>query len=796
MTLIYITLAWTIGIILARQVALPSPVLGGLTIVTFVVSLCYARAPKARLVAILATAALLGGWCYALAQPVIDAHHVAYYNDQGGVILRGWISAEPSVRATETQLELAVEDVELQGTHHPVKGKIVCTVPLYPKFEYGDQLLVKGKLETPTESADFSYKEYLAARGVHALVWRAQITRLEGLRGSVVLRWMLQRKNDLRKVIEAILPNPDAGLLNGILLGLGNTLPDYLAEAFRVTGLTHIIVISGFNISLVSQAAMLSSQRAFNRWLALWASLATIVLYMLFVGPSAPVVRATAMGGLFIGAQLVGRRSHALTSLAVASLVMTAANPLTLWSVSFQLSFAATVGLIVVEPVLARGVQTWVAGWAASDRALGWMAVLRDVLIVTVAAQIMTLPLIWYHFGQVSLISLLANALVLPVQPTIMALGAFATAVGTLWLSAGRVAAWLVWPFLRYCLLIIQWLGGADSAPSWAAFQIPRPSLAVVWAAYAFLGLGLALKRYKKLLTGVRSLLAQPRTLRIILPALVLVTLLIWVAALSLPDHKLHLYFLDVGQGDAILLRTPNGRFALVDGGPDPLLLTSRLGQIMPFWQRRIDLVISTHVDQDHLGGLIPVVERYQVGQVIESPVTDNSPLSAHWREILAARGIKSLPAARGMKVALDEGVSLDVLHPANGSPSTVGNEGNLNSVVVKVVMGQCRVLLTGDINTQVERDLLDAGQAVDATVLKVAHHGADTASSAEFLAAVNPQLAIISVGKDNRFGHPTEPVLKRLQARDCQVLRTDQNGTIELVSDGQTFWTKARGSK
>ena len=786
MTLIYITIAWTIGIVAASVLAPSTPVMGLLSAAALVTVLWSWRARRGRLWAAVAVAAMLGGWRYGLAEPVLDGGSLAHYNDRGPLAVWGTISAEPSVRATYTQLELSAEEVEEQGQRRPIGGKVVFNVSPYLEFEYGDALCISGTLETPPVLADFNYREYLAARGVHSLMRRVRIVSIEK-GGSSALRAIYRAKRALRRVIEGILPNPDAGLLSGILLGLGHTLPDYLSDAFRMAGLSHILVVSGFNVSLVSQAIILSAQRLMNRWAALAASLGAIALYALCVGLSPPVARAALMGGLVVLAQLVGRKSHALTSLAAASLVMTAADPLLLWSVSFQLSFVATLALIILEPALERGIYNWMAGQLGGDKAASWTRTARDMLLVTLAAQIMTLPVIWYHFREVSFVSLPANALVLPAQPAIMAFGAVATALGAVWLPAGRIVAWLVWPLLRYSIAITKWL----TELPWASARVAPISSWAVWGFYALLFLGLAAARSDKLKAGWRALCAQPRTIKIALVTLGLAAVLVWAAACALPDGRLHVYFLDVGQGDAILLRTPGGRVILVDGGPDPLLLSSRLGEVLPFWQRRIDLVVSTHFDQDHLGGLEQVFGHYQVDRVIESPVSDKGGLSAHWHEQLPATKTGLTLASQGMRVTLGKSLRLEVLNPPPGAKEGQADD-NQSSVVLRVVMGRCRILLTADIDAEAESALLASGQPLSATVLKVAHHGAATSSSARFLAAVNPQVAVVSVGEGNRFGHPSEEVLQRLAAIGCQVYRTDQQGTIELVTDGREYWIKS----
>ena len=787
MTLVYAVLAWTLGIVLARPLG-PSPqVLAGLGAVTSLGLLLSLRRHASPLLSVLALAALLGAGRYQLSQPAIDAGHLAHYNDSGWLTVQGHISAEPSVRDTYTQLQITAERLDDGESRRDVRGKLVASIPHYPAYEYGDRLRISGLLQTPPVLDDFDYRDYLAARGVHSLMYRPQVALEAGTRGSGLLRQTYRIKRRLREVIEGILPNPDAGLLSGILLGLSHTLPDNLYEDFRATGLLHIIVISGWNISLVLQAVMVSSGRWLHRWLSLWACLALVLLYTLFVGPSPPVVRAALMGVLFVVGQLIGRRTHAPTSLAAASLFMTAWNPLLLWSVSYQLSFAATLGLIVIEPLISRDVHTATA--SRSDRGPRGEGIrgIRDLLVATVAAQIATLPLLWSHFGQVSIISPLANLLVLPAQPAIMALGAAATAVGALSPSLGRAAGWAVWPFTRYSIVIVQRLARLP----WAAIRVPEGLGTFVWAMYATIAIVLVVARKHRPRLSVPGTVSRPLAGRAALIVSALAAVLIWSAGYSLPDQRLHIYFLDVGEGDAILLRTPGGRVVLVDGGHDPLTLTSHLGQILPFWQRRIDLVIATHADHDHLAGLIPVVERYRVGRALEPPSMGESSLVTRWHRALAEGGTPLGSAYRDMRIDVGPKVHLEVLHPLKEGTASAEQDDNANSIVLRLVYGSCRVLLTADIEAATEARLLARGDVGPVTVLKVAHHGSGSSTSGPFLVAADPQIAVISVGEDNRFGHPDEEVLARLGSSRAAIYRTDLHGTVECITNGSEYWVK-----
>jgi competence protein ComEC len=271
--------------------------------------------------------------------------------------------------------------------------------------------------------------------------------------------------------------------------------------------------------------------------------------------------------------------------------------------------------------------------------------------------------------------------------------------------------------------------------------------------------------------------------------SLLLAALSLWSVAYSLPDRLLHVRFLNIGQGDAILITTPAGNRILIDGGPSPDTLFSELGRAMPFWDRAIELVVLSHADADHLTGLVPLLERYEVRQVINSAIDDSSPLFARWQELLANGHIPVQRARAGMHIELDTGAHVEVLFPTEASLAALdGDASNSASVVLRLVYGRVSFLFTGDLNETGERALLQTMPDLASTVLKVSHHGASGATTAPFLQAVRPELSVISVGP-NRFGHPARETLARLG--DVPVLRTDRSGTIDMASDGTQCWVK-----
>ncbi len=268
-----------------------------------------------------------------------------------------------------------------------------------------------------------------------------------------------------------------------------------------------------------------------------------------------------------------------------------------------------------------------------------------------------------------------------------------------------------------------------------------------------------------------------------ILGFLALCAVAAWLAlAPHLPDGRLHVYFLDVGQGDAIFIRAPDGRQMLVDGGPSPAALLDELGGLLPFWDRSLDMVALTHPDADHMDGLLALFERYRIVTVLDTGLAEDK--APAWAAALAARGGQHVVARRGMRLALDD-LRITVLHPAEPLPPDISD--NAASLVLRLDYGETSFLLMGDAEQATEGELLAAGLPLRADVLKVAHHGSGGATSAAFLAAVQPRLAVIQVGADNRFGHPHPDTLARLA--DITILRTDRNGRVEVISDGQQLW-------
>lgn len=289
----------------------------------------------------------------------------------------------------------------------------------------------------------------------------------------------------------------------------------------------------------------------------------------------------------------------------------------------------------------------------------------------------------------------------------------------------------------------------------------------------------------------LRLILRLPK--RWILILLVIATALIWSAVIAVPDRQLEVSFLDAGQGDAIFIQTPSRQQILIDGGPDPDKICHALGDKLPFWDKSLDLVVLTHPDEDHITGLLEVLRRYKVKQVLEPGFEQDMPTYQEWLRLIDEKNIERTIARAGQLIELGDGITIEVLHPQAELMSGTESDTNNNSVVLRLVRDEVSFLFAGDMCEEAEREILfNGGYGVTSTVLKVAHHGATTSTSTHFLTAVDPQVAVISAGKDNPFGHPNDALARlREKVDEDKIYLTSEDGTIKISTDGERMWVE-----
>jgi competence protein ComEC len=454
---------------------------------------------------------------------------------------------------------------------------------------------------------------------------------------------------------------------------------------------------------------------------------------------------------------------------------MALANPLVIWDVGFQLSFFATLGLILYAEPLAGLVKYILAKLRLPDGNIEKiLPPLSDFVLLTLAAQITTLPIMAYHFKRISIVSLIANPFVLPPQPVVMILGGVAVLLSLAWLPLGQLTAWAAWPFVEYTIRVVELFDRVPHGTIYLGDSSP-------WLVAAFYGIlfGLTLN-WSRLKDAFSALNARMRNLSIagILTVLLALTLLVWRSTTTLPDGQLHLTFLSVGSADAVLIQTPSGRTVLVNGGPSAARLSDELGRRLPVFHRQLDWLIVASTFEDQVASLPRVLERYPPQSVLWSGNVQASYSAEQMDKYLAANGIPIVYAEAGQRLDLGDGAFIEV--------QSVGSRGS----VLLVQWKDFRALLPIGMDAGT-LDELEYGNAIGPVdVLLLADSGFFATTNVDWVQNLSPQLTVLSVAAGDPDGLPSPDTLEAVGG--YTLLRTDRSGWIKVSTDGTTMRVEA----
>ena len=411
-------------------------------------------------------------------QSTVPAHTISqidWFNDRTyDLMVTGILVEPPDYQDTYTNLRLRVQQVDTGLDQFNVSGLLLARIPANQDFHYGDVLRLRGRLETPPENEDFSYRDYLARQGIRSYMPNAEATLLPGSGGNPLISAVYALKDKSLGNVYRLFLDPEASLLAGILLGVDSGLPAPLQQAYQDTGTAHIIAISGFNITIIAGIFIALFSRVLGSRRGAVAAVLGIGFYTFLVGANPAVVRAALMGTLSLFAAQIGRRQQGLNTLAFVAALMAIWNPQVLWDVGFQLSFFATLGLILYGEPFQLAAEKFLSRYFPASNAEKISLLVAEFALLTFAAQITTLPIMAYQFKQISLISFVANPFILPAQPAVMILGGLAVFISLILFPLGQLAAWIAWPLTAYTNRMVElfdtvphgviYLGGASLA--------------------------------------------------------------------------------------------------------------------------------------------------------------------------------------------------------------------------------------------------------------------------------------------------------------------------------------------
>ena len=642
------------------------------------------------------------------------------------VSVSGIVDDDPVERKASRRLVVRLDHV-LTGAGQTAAGlRIEATVYGMTPVKYGDLVLLSGEIQVPPRFEQFDYRAYLAEQGIAGVMPSARLIRVTAHGGDALHAGLLAIRHAVIDAVDRALPEPQAALLLGVVFGYRAALPPVLQQQMIASGLIHIVVISGLKVSLLARIVHQTLGRVAPRAAPLIA-VGAMSGYALLAGASAAALRAAAMGVLVVIAGRLRRDSHVFVSLAFTAAVMLALKPALAADVSFQLSFAGTIGIAAMTDRIAAR--------------LAWIPpLLRDPFAATIAAEAATWPLMLANFHQLSLIGPVANALVLPLLPSVMVVGGAGALLGSLLAAAG-------WPLMQAAGLITSWYGVViERLGSLPIAAITMPYFPGRWLAAAMVVNFGALAGAK-----LRQFFWRQRVWAV-LGAVGIAT----VALLLIrPDGRVHVYALDVGTGSAVLVRTANGHQLLIDAGPDADKLAQAMGRALPPTARTIDIWLITGGRRVNLAAAAAVLGHFQIGSMV---IADPDPWSATLRALVQQAQSSGIPVVSGNQPVAFDGVTMSL---ASDGRSWLIADGQALLAVVP---------------PETSWSSLPAG--VGGAIF--------TSGGPAIWQGPGQGFSVIQVSSSSRDGLPVRAFLRALTG--AATYRTDRVGTVELIETGGAF--------
>ena len=847
--LVHLAVAFSAGICIARYGPFRFVVSAGIVCTALTLTLFLKQRLQPAAFALLAAMFCTGAVLTNLERRADESRELRSLVDQSdgaSLTLTGWLDAPPEFARDRVYLSLRVENVTGRvSLLASIRDATVATEFRALQLRYGARISVTttldrtGNYRNPGVSslAEFLDRNNYDATGI--IKSPTSITRLDDTRVFPPLAWLYDWRARLQQQIDARFAPETAGVLDASLLGNRYILSPDASERFREGGTFHVLVISGLHISFIGAVVFLVVKRLTKRRVLQFIFPAVIVwAYSIAVGADASVVRAALMFTFAGLATILFRQSSSLNALGGAALVLLVQSPKEIFNPSFQLTFLSVLAIVVIAwpllsnmsaiggwyptrstpypPVCTRGLKSFcevlfwrerkwaqelartpnkyrlfkvpLASWLERYHVQVALRYFFGAVVVSASVQFVLLPLMIVYFHRLSLASLVLNIVVSVLLAALVAVALLALLLAQL---NEAIAA----PLFKLADAI-NWLMVHSVDPfstfGWARFRLPEysGSAALIYAVYylPLLVLVIALSHWQPLALQSQR---ECKLRRYVLPLtcaqlLLLAVLILHPLSAGRADRQLRIDFLDVGQGDSALVTMPDGTTLLVDGGGNPMDSARRIGETVVseyLWWRglsNVDYVLPTHADADHIDGLNDVLKNFTVRAALIARHPADDPEFTKFAQTLAQTNTHAETIEAGDVIQFGD-VAVSVLWPPAGG----GKSTNNDSVVLRIQYGERVILLTGDIEEAAERSLLASQQAMHADVIKVAHHGSKTSSTEGFVAATKPQLAVISVGRNSRFGHPNREVVERWQANGATVLTTGHSGTITITTDG-----------
>jgi len=712
------------------------------------------------------------------------------------ITVRGTVSRDPTDSPRGTSVLLEQAEVEIDQTDVPLPGLLSLRLDNpTPSPKYGDRIQIWGYLALPEPKRNpggIDWESVYRRQGIIARLYPQSASDVMVIgsahKSPILTRFAYPLRHRILDQIHYWFPQASQPLVAASLLGEQEELDPELMQATRRSGVAHLLVVSGFNVGII--AIFLMGVFAVVRLpfpLRLILALLGIVVFALITEWRPPVLRAVIMAAILGGSYLVKRRWDSWNTLAAAAFLILLFRPGDISDAGCQLSFAAVASILFFYPNFHQFLMRFRFS-ARIRRIPAFGQWIYDGLIIAICAQIGTLPIVAAQFGRIPTLGIFATVLGAPLIILIIPLSLIVIVFGVIGIPQ---AAWIA-ESVGLLVSLFEKLTYHVSAISYSSLRIGDLNYAVVVALFLVIYFSW---QYKRLWARWAVALCLVFVLNVA----------VWSHGEPNSSDKselpaaMEITYLDVGQGSAAIVRLADGQSLLLDGGPlKPLNPAGGsnwdAGErvVIPCLEEygidTLDAIFASHDDNDHLGGLMSVIEKYPVRCVYWSGIGGESEIFHQFREVLKKHQIEPIQITAGQLIPGFDSVSIRILHPDN-TAVTYSDSSNDVSLVLQIQLGQVKFLFPGDVESHTENLLLRYGELLKSDVLLISHHGSASSNSEAFLETVNPHVAVISVGLRNMYNHPSPVTLSRLQALDCQIERTDLSGAVVLRTDGQRVW-------
>lgn len=607
------------------------------------------------------------------------------------------------------------------------------------KINYGDLIYLEGKLEIPkiaTNYKGFDYRQYLKTKKIQGIVIADNVKILKAKYKNNLI-YQMQKK--IKAIIKEKLPSETGDLLLAILLGDKKDLSEQIQINFKNSNLSHMLAVSGAHVSyIIIGLTYITQNSIMGKRKARVFCIFFLIIFMAITNFTPSVTRACIMAILTLVSEILYKKADIYTNISISALIILLYNPYSLLDLGFKLSFGGTIGIVIFMRFIKKKQE--------EPKLLNYI---KQMALVSICANIIIIPIIMNNFNTVSLTFLVSNILASPILAIIVIVGFSIIIISIISHSLSNLLVFWLNPILN---LLIKISSFCSKLP-FAKILVVTPYIFNIIFYYTII---LYLVNYNKIKQFIKK-----KTVILLSIILILSNFIFYI----LPQD-LKIYFIDVGQGDSTLIVTPSKKTILIDGGGsesfdvgEKVLLPYLLGRRI----RKIDYIMISHFDTDHCKGIFTVIENLKVKNIIISKQAEKSENYKKFKEIVANKKINIILVKAGDKIKIDKYIYFKILFPTE--KLIMQNPLNNNSIVSQLNYKSFKMLFTGDIEEMAEKEILNLQKdKLKSTILKVAHHGSNTSSTQEFINSVKPELALIGVGKNNTFGHPSECVVEKLR--------------------------------